>query len=66
MIFCGDVFEHECLEINTLAELKAYALGGTGVICISFVEHNPFTGEAVHPVIKSIETLREDSDEIEK
>ena len=61
MTFCKDVLGHEYVEINTLAELKAYALGGTGAICISFVERNPFTGEtASRPVIKSVETLHDE------
>lgn len=35
----------EPVEINTLAELKAYALGGTGVIEINYIEKHEFTGE---------------------
>ena len=64
MIFYKDIFKDECVEINTLSELKAYALGGTGVVRISFIEHHPFTAEHLCAVIKKVETLREDSDEI--
>lgn len=35
---CGNI------EINTLAELKAFALGGTGKIEINYVETHPMTG----------------------
>ena len=33
------------IEINTLSELKAYAMGGTGKIEIDYVEIHPMTGE---------------------
>ena len=33
------------VEINTMAELQAYALGGTGIIEINFVEINELTDE---------------------
>ena len=41
------------VEINTLDELKAYALGGTGTIEINFVAINPMTGEPAKPTIKA-------------
>lgn len=45
------------IEINTLDELKAYALGGTGKIIISYVEHHPATGETLKfPVLKKLES----------
>lgn len=37
--------DYSDIEINTLAELKAYAMGGTGVIKIDYVEIHPMTGE---------------------
>ena len=44
------------IEINTLAELKAYALGGTGVIKIDYVEESPMTGYKYHePHITQVE-----------
>lgn len=42
----------ELVEINTLAELKAYALGGTGVIEINYVEKHELSGETYsRPII---------------
>lgn len=43
------------IDINTLAELKAYALGGTGVIKIDYTQIHPLTGEIyVHPRITQV------------
>lgn len=42
----------EPVEINTLAELKAYALGGTGIIEINYIEKHELTGETFsRPII---------------
>ena len=46
----------ETIELNTLSELKAYAMGGTGKIEIDYCEIHPMTGETLPlPVITSIE-----------
>lgn len=40
------------IELNTMAELQAFALGGTGVITLNFVERNELSGETYsHPKI---------------
>lgn len=49
--------DYDYVEINTMAELQAFALGGTGVITLNFVEINELSGETyLHPrIIKEIE-----------
>lgn len=45
----------EFIDIDTLAELKAYALGGTGVIKIDYTQIHPLTGEKyVQPKITQV------------
>lgn len=45
------------IEINTLDELRAYALGGTGKIMISYVEHHPVTGDTLKfPLLSKLES----------
>lgn len=47
----------ETVDINTLAELKAYALGGTGKIEINYTEVHPLTGELLNtPVLRKVES----------
>lgn len=56
MKFRIDETSYELIDINTLAELKAYALGGTGIIKINYVEDHPMTGEKyIHPRITQVE-----------
>lgn len=42
----------ERVELNTLAELEAFALGGNGVISISYVEINDDGYRLKFPVIR--------------
>lgn len=42
----------DTVELNTLHELKAYALGAGGVLKIDFCYRHPMTGEAMqNPVV---------------
>ncbi len=59
MNFVTDFTFTDGININTLDELKAYALGGTGKVEISYVEHHPMTGEQLPPVIRKIEAIQE-------
>lgn len=47
MIFITNDTLTDEIEINTLAELRAYALGGTGEIKIDFCPIHPMTGETL-------------------
>lgn len=52
------------VEINTMAELQAFALGGNGKIEINFLNRNPLTGSITMPLIKRGEdSVCRDSDE---
>lgn len=52
------LYPTETIEINTLDELRAFALGGTGRIEVSFNEID-YDGEKIrHPVISSIEYMK--------
>ena len=52
----GKTVNDKHIEINTLAELKAYALGGTGIIKIDYVETHPMTGATyANPRITQVE-----------
>ena len=42
----------ERVELNTLAELEAFALGGNGVISVSYVEIDDFGDRLKFPVIR--------------
>lgn len=48
----------ETIEINTLDELRAFALGGTGRVEIGFNEIDYDGNKISHPVISSIEYMR--------
>lgn len=53
MLFITNETFTDTVEINTLAELRAYALGGTGTIEINFAAIHPLTGEMMSkPIIK--------------
>ena len=52
MIFVTNETCTETVEINTMAELQAFALGGTGKIEINFLNNHPITGETTRPLIK--------------
>lgn len=51
MIFVTNGVSTDKIEINTMSELKAYALGGDGKITIDFLNREYFTGSITHPVI---------------
>ena len=42
----------EKVEINTLAELEAFALGGNGIISINYVEVDDFGDRLKFPAIR--------------
>jgi len=42
----------ERVEINTLAELEAFALGGNGIISINYVEINDLGDRLKFPAIR--------------
>lgn len=52
MTFVTDETCIHTVELNTMAELQAYALGGNGMITIDFLNHHPATGEITKPMIK--------------
>lgn len=55
MIFITNDTLTDEIEINTLAELRAYALGGTGKIEIDFCHIHPMTGETLSkPTISEV------------
>lgn len=61
MTFVTDETCTHAVELNTLAELQAYALGGNGMITIDFLNHHPATGEKTSPVIKKGRQKNENS-----
>lgn len=42
----------EKIELNTLAELEAFALGGDGVVSINYVEISDDGGRLKFPVVR--------------
>lgn len=48
----------ERVEINTLAELEAFALGGYGVISINYVEIDDFGDRLKFPAIRKVTNER--------
>ena len=55
MIFTTNEICTGQVEINTMYELQAYALGGTGKIEIDFQNRHPIRGTITYPRIKKIE-----------
>lgn len=53
MKFAIDEICTDKIELNTMAELRAYALGCGGKITIDFLHHNEATGEITEPLIES-------------
>lgn len=51
MRFTTDEINSSIVELNTMAELQAFALGGTGVIEIDFLNRHPLSGRITQPRI---------------